>query len=363
MLTRRAAIYLMRLLPVQMYGRLVPREVIGLCYHVVSDQDLPHVRNLYPFKNVTQFEADLLFLKRHLHPVSHEELVEARESGRKLPPGSVHLSFDDGYRECFDVVRPLLLKHGIPCTFFITTGVLDNRELLAFNKVALALEALRKLPPAGAAEVLRAISEAAGNQFATIPALATWIRRAIRDPDSGGAALADELCALTAVDTAAFLRHQRPYMTSDQVRQMAAEGFTIGGHTRLHWQMGRTRGRDRVEYEIVESCRIAAELSGAKRVPFAFPYDASGVDREFLAGLLARNPQIGPLFGAHGLQPDESFLVNRMLADAPPRVGRARSNLGGLIMGGYLEEMLTAEKVTAAHAIPAATILATAVAC
>jgi hypothetical protein len=259
------------------------------------------------------------------------------------------------------VVRPLLLKHGIPCTFFVTTGVLDNRELLVFNKVALALEALHRAPPQEPKEVLSAMSAAAGTSFPTVAALGAWIRRAIRDPDSGGAALADELCARMEVDTEAFLRDERPYMTSDQVRQLAAEGFTIGGHTRFHWQLGRTRGHERVAHEIVESCRIAAELSGAEQVPFAFPYDASGVDREFLAVLLARNPQIGPLFGAHGLQPDEPFLVNRMLADAPPRVGRARSNLGGLIMGGYLEEMLSAETMTA-HAIPAATILASAVA-
>jgi hypothetical protein len=121
---------------------------------------------------------------------------------------------------------------------------------------------------------------------------------------------------------------------------MAREGFTIGGHSRLHWQMGRTRGHERVEHEIVESCRVAAELSGAERVPFAFPYDATGVDRAFLAGLLERHAGIGPLFGAHGLQPDSPFLVNRMLADAPPRVGAARSNLAGLITGGYLEELL-----------------------
>jgi peptidoglycan/xylan/chitin deacetylase (PgdA/CDA1 family) len=339
-LARRGATYAMRLVPLRAYGRLMPREVIGLCYHVVSDRHLPHVRPLYPYKNIARFEADLVFLKRRLRPVSYGEMLEARSSGRPLPPGSVHLSFDDGYAECFQTVRPLLLKHGIPCTFFVTTEALDNRVMLEFNRVALCMEALARLGHPVAEAALREASAAAGTPFASVAELAAWLRRAIRDPDSGGTAAVDRLCAALGVDAAAYLAENRPYLTRDQVRQMAAEGFTIGGHSRLHWQMGRTRGYDRVEHEIVESCRIAAELSGAEQVPFAFPYDATGVDRAFLADLVARHPRIGPLFGAHGLQPDAPYLVNRMLADAPPRIGRTRSNLAGLITDGYLNELL-----------------------
>lgn len=347
MLSRRAATYLMRLLPLEVYGRWVPREVIGLCYHVVSDRHLPHVRELYAYKSEAQFEADLLFLREQMHVVSYDEMLAARAAGRPLPPGSVHLSFDDGYAECFDVVRPLLLKHGLPCTFFVTTEALDNRCLLAFNKVALALEALRGPRADGAAETVAWLADEAGRAFDGVDGFAAWVRRAIRDPDSGGEALVDRLCARVGVDVAGFLAEQRPYMTRDQVRQLAAEGFTIGGHTRLHWQMGTVAGPERVEHEIVESCRVAAELSGAERVPFAFPYDAVGVDRAFLAGVLERHPWIGPLFGAHGFQADAPFLVNRMLADGPPRIGRARSNLAGLITGTYLDEMLRGGEVPA----------------
>lgn len=336
LLSRRAGTYLMRLLPLQVYGRILPREVVGLCYHVVSERRLPHVSNLYPYKSPEQFEADLVYLKRNFRVVSCAELVRGRVEN------AVHISFDDGYAECFDVIRPLLLKHGLPCTFFINTDVLDNRRMLGFNRVSLCLEALRGLD---ASEANRIVAEIAGDEpVRDVGGFATWIRRGIRNPDSGAEEVLDRLCARLGVDVDGFLAKERPYMTRAQVKQLADEGFTIGGHTRMHWHMGSTRGEDRIEREIVESCRVAGEVTGSERVPFAFPYDAEGVDRAFLAGVLERNPFLGRLFGTGSLQLDAPFMVNRMLADSPPALGRARSNLPGLLSGAYLNEFLSPKR-------------------
>jgi peptidoglycan/xylan/chitin deacetylase (PgdA/CDA1 family) len=337
--TRRAATYGMRLLPVRAFGRLLRRTGAGLCYHLVAAPGLPHVRPLYPYKSPGHFAADLRWLKRRFRVVSYAELQEAADAGRSPEPGWVHQSFDDGYAECFTVARPILLEHDLPCTFFLATDVLDNRRSLAFNRVALALVAIGGRGGAEVRAILGEVGETAGRPFADVGEMGTWLRWAIRDPDSPGEAATDRLCALVGVDEEAFLRSS-PYMTGEQARTMVAEGFTIGGHTRLPWQLGRTAGAERVEREIAESCRVAAELSGQGRVPFAFPYDATGVDRAFLAGVLARNPHVGLLFGTAGLAPDAPFMVNRFLVDTPPAVGAARTNLGGLFRGAYLEEIL-----------------------
>ncbi|HYW08905.1 MAG TPA: polysaccharide deacetylase family protein [Longimicrobium sp.] len=337
---RRTGTRLMSILPMKVYGRLLPRESIGLCYHVVSDAALPHVRHLYRYKSSAQFEADLVYLQRRYRVVTYDELVKAREDGTAAGRNLVHVSFDDGYAECFSVIRPLLLKHGVPCTFFVTTDVLDNRRMLDFNRVSLCLEAMEGMGEGEVRSVLSEIAAEGGHRMTTAAEFAVWIRRSIRDPDSGASAVLDRLCRRLEVDVAAFLRDRRPYMTSDEVRQMASEGFTIGGHTRTHRHMGTARRPEWVEEEIVVSSRIAAELSGARRVPFAFPYDAEGMEVPFMRDLLARHPDIGPLFGTAQLRPEEHFIVNRMLADSPPAKGRARSNLPGLLRGAYLEEML-----------------------
>ena len=43
------------------------------------------------------------------------------------------------------MIRPLLLDYGLPATFFITTGFLDNRRLFYQQKVALCIESYSRL--------------------------------------------------------------------------------------------------------------------------------------------------------------------------------------------------------------------------
>ena len=337
-LAHRVASNAMRLLPVTAYGRVIRREAIGLCYHVVGDGPLPHVSPLYPFKTVAQFRADLLWLKASFRFVSFPELMEARDAGRPLGPNRVFLSFDDGYAECFSVVRPMLLELGIPCTFFITTDVIGNGQALAFNQVALCVAALRAMDGGQARAILDEIAVEAGHPFADAEALSAWIRPALRNPDSPAYATLARLVALAGVDVDAFLR-TRPYLAAEQVKQMAAEGFSFGGHSRLHWHLGSIDGPERVEHEIVESCRVAAELSGAPRVPFAFPYDGFGLDRGLLADVLRRNPFIGPLFGTGGVAREDAVL-HRMIVDHPPKRPGVPSTLPGVFRDAYLAEAL-----------------------
>lgn len=336
-LGRRAGAQLLRLLPLRVYGRVIPREVIGFCYHLASDRALPHVRHLYPYKSPAHFEADLLFLLRRFRVVSHAELLEARRSGRPLPPGSVYLSFDDALAECFSVVRPLLLKHGVPCTFFLPTAVLDNRWMMAAQRVSLCVEALA-LRGAGKEDLaeLRAL----GAPVDDAGALGGWLRRAARDPGSPGVAAADRLLARLGVEVDAYLREERPYLTREEARTLRAEGFTLGAHTRTHPHLGSLGDPARVEEEIVESCREVAEMAGEESVPFAFPYDARGVERAFLRELAAAHPVVGTLFGVEQLRPGGGLVVNRMIADTPPAPGRPATNLPGHLRAAYLEEVL-----------------------
>jgi peptidoglycan/xylan/chitin deacetylase (PgdA/CDA1 family) len=337
-LARRVASNAMRLLPVTAYGRVIRREAIGLCYHVVSDGPVPHVSPLYPFKTAAQFRADLLWLKARFRFVSFPELMEARDAGRALGPNRVFLSFDDGYAECFSVVRPLLLELGIPCTFFLTTDVIGNGQALAFNQVALCVQGMEAMDGARVRAILEEMGAAAGRPLADPEAVSAWIRPALRNPDSPAYATLARLVEVAGVDVGAFLRTQ-PYLAAEQVKQMAAEGFSFGGHSRLHWHLGSIAGPERVEHEIVESCRVAAALSGASRVPFAFPYDGFGLDRGLLAEVLRRNPFIGPVFGTGGVAQEEQVL-HRMIVDHPPKRPGVPSTLPGVFRDAYLSEAL-----------------------
>ena len=319
-----------------LYRQLVPRRSLGLCYHVVSDAHLPHVKHLYDYKTAEQFERDLLWLQRHFRIVSYDELVAGRERGGRNGAPSVFLSFDDGVAECYSVARPLLLRHGVPCTFFLTSGFLDNQRLFYRHKVSLCIDAALRLGPGECAPVLAEVRSRLGVQPADVDALIAWT-------DSLGfhdQPAIDELCSLLHVDVEEYLRNRRPYLTRGEARQLAADGFTLGGHTVHHPPLEALGTRDEVAREIVESCRVAAELSGRARVPFAFPFGAGGVDRASLRELRASQPVVDLLFDIKGIGDDAvEFMHNRVGADPPPVAGARRSNLPVLLGSAYLVEL------------------------
>ena len=97
-------------------------------YHIVSNNKLPHILN-YNYRKVSQFEKELDFYLKYFKPVTLEELV----SNKNLDDKIFHLSFDDGLKECAEIIAPILLKKGIPATFFVNPGFVGNQQL--FHKL------------------------------------------------------------------------------------------------------------------------------------------------------------------------------------------------------------------------------------
>jgi peptidoglycan/xylan/chitin deacetylase (PgdA/CDA1 family) len=308
--------------PLPVLRRAMPRDVVSFLWHTVADAPLPHVSPLYPIKSPPELERDLLWIARHFRVVPYEAVREARAGGRPLPPRAALLTFDDGMRGCLEAARPLLLKHGLPCTFFVTSEFLDNRRLFYRHKTALAIHAARRLP---AADLAAALAPVAGAPLTGAPAPLAAFERWMLGLGADREGAIDAACAALGVDPAAFLRDERPYLTSDEVRALAADGFTVGGHGRTHVRLGTLGSRAAIEAEIAESCRVAMHLSGRGHAPFAFPFHGADVDRALLAAILDAHPDVGTLFDTNGVRRDRPFVVHRIGVDTPPRPGEPTS--------------------------------------
>ncbi|MFL9666837.1 poly-beta-1,6-N-acetyl-D-glucosamine N-deacetylase PgaB [Variovorax sp. AB1(2024)] len=62
------------------------------------------------------------------HPVSLQQIVDARAGGKPLPSQPVLLTFDDGYRSAYTKVFPLLKRFNYPALFALVTSWLDVPE-------------------------------------------------------------------------------------------------------------------------------------------------------------------------------------------------------------------------------------------
>jgi peptidoglycan/xylan/chitin deacetylase (PgdA/CDA1 family) len=66
------------------------------------------------------FERHCRFFRRHFRVVPLREIVEKLERGQRLNR-ELAITFDDGYRDNFEVAAPVLARLGLPATFFVVS--------------------------------------------------------------------------------------------------------------------------------------------------------------------------------------------------------------------------------------------------
>lgn len=87
------------------------------------------VNDVLPEDGVTcksdKFDAFCAYFKKHFRVISLPEQVQGCASGEDMG-GTLSITFDDGYLDNLEVAAPILKRHGLPATFFVTTGFIGS---------------------------------------------------------------------------------------------------------------------------------------------------------------------------------------------------------------------------------------------
>lgn len=323
------------LVPLSLMRTVLPGRVPIVCYHAVGARPLPHVHHLYDVKSPEQFEADLRFFAEHCHVASHDELVAHQRGRQRLPAGSVGITFDDGFSQCHDTVRPLLLKYRLPCTFFVCTSMIDNRAMMFRNAISLCVERLRETDDDELAAVAARLGERCGLRLDGRTALRKWLL-GLTYPQREHV---DAACELLGLDLGRFLRRERPYLTREQILDLSRDGFTIGAHSCDHPELWLLDWKDAAR-EIVDSCEIVRALTNQATVPFAFPFSGASLSREKLAQLRRELPFLSLFYDTNDLRLEGELIVNRIAGDTVAGCAPGTSNVPRLIREAYALEPL-----------------------
>lgn len=113
--------------------------ILNVMYHGVVNKD----SSGYTARHIDakQFEKQLKYYRSNFELISVREAFERHRSGGNGNRKTLTISFDDGYLNNLTVALPLIEKHEIPATFFISGFVAENKgnELLYAD----VLDALR----------------------------------------------------------------------------------------------------------------------------------------------------------------------------------------------------------------------------
>jgi peptidoglycan/xylan/chitin deacetylase (PgdA/CDA1 family)/folate-dependent phosphoribosylglycinamide formyltransferase PurN len=104
------------------HGIMGQQRVIILLYHRVSDQFRDNVTI-----GIENFDRQMAYLSSHCTVVSLKQIVEGDIPRNSRKP-VIAVSFDDGYLDNFEHAAPILIRHQVPCTFFISTEKIRDNQ-------------------------------------------------------------------------------------------------------------------------------------------------------------------------------------------------------------------------------------------
>jgi peptidoglycan/xylan/chitin deacetylase (PgdA/CDA1 family) len=86
--------------------------------------------------DVEGIRRQFTYLCRHFRVVPLLQLADRLSSGRAFDPYSVALTIDDGRRNCYEFLFPLLKEFKLPATFFVVGGFIGGDDWIWTDKVA-----------------------------------------------------------------------------------------------------------------------------------------------------------------------------------------------------------------------------------
>ena len=256
------------------------RKAVVLMYHRVLSDDERRGTGSHPGIVVSRetFETHMALLKRRFVVLSLEEFTRRIEQGIPFPDRSCVITFDDGWKDNFTNALPVLRKHRLPAVIFLPVNFIGRqrlfwREALTHLLVTAVLDVRRDpserprlsalLAPSGLAGVLDLADE---NPRAAV------VKAIERQGDLRAPAVDTLVSTLAAALEVRLedLSELDGFMEWDQIRAMARQQVTFGGHGAEHYLLDHVPP-DVVEAEIQTSRRVIGEKLDPPVLTFSYP--------------------------------------------------------------------------------------------
>lgn len=257
-------------------ARLKPPAAVILAYHSVRDEPERDSNWIAPgITHTTKvFTRHMELVARKFHPVTLEDILLFVKGEKVLPPRAVAVTVDDGYLDNLEVAAPVLSRFGISAAFYLTVGMIGQREAPWFCRVRHAFMTTPctrwdssshngslhnsiwdlSSPPARDAALLAAydicaplVSQTQDEAVRTIE-LELRVRRTIPE--------------------------HRLMMNWDEAKALRRAGHVVGSHTLTHPNVAHVAHCEAQQAELEESKSRMEQSLGEPVVHFSYPHPA-----------------------------------------------------------------------------------------
>lgn len=282
--------------------KITKSQIAILMYHRVSQrQDSWSLDSISP----DGFERQMIHFCRNYDILSLNRLVEHIKQGDDLPEKALVITFDDGYKDNYRFVFPVLKKYDVPATIFLSTGNIGTGKLFWWDKVSyiiqhtnldqLYLEELGKFSIRSERERSHA-NLIANDRLKMFPG-------EMRDH------LIDDLLTISDVEIPDDLGEEL-ILSWDEIREMSNYGIAFGAHTVNHPTLTNLP-LEQAAWEIIQSKNDIERMIGHQVTEFSYPHGDINAD-------------IAKLVEASGFACAVTILPNRLISQGDSAYGLSR---------------------------------------
>ena len=243
-----------------------PELAVVLSFHGLVER-IEHPEIQVNHIDLAAFERIVDDVRERYEVVPLDDVVSG---GAELPDNAAALTFDDAYRSVLELADPLL--EGLPYAVFVSSGLIDSGSRVPTYVMRAAL-AFTEEPSVQLPERRRSFKLRTADDRERAAGHAAELLRSLSQPDVEDvllrlrALLPDERWA--EVD-AAFA--SEALLGWDELRSLAAQGVTIGSHTRDHAVLHERQGSKEIAVQVLASKAAIEERIGVPCRHFCYPH-------------------------------------------------------------------------------------------
>ncbi|QDU24180.1 polysaccharide deacetylase family protein [Urbifossiella limnaea] len=214
-----------------------------------------------------ELQAQMRFLRRHFDLPPFDELVAALTDGFELKRPTALVTFDDGYRDNYELAFPVLREAGVPAVFFIPTEYVGCPRTPWWDRIAYVVKR-------ATVEVLALdIPEPTAFDLRVLPR-SRVIRQVLdlfkRDAGRHEGAFLSHLEERAGVSFPEHLAAHRWIVTWDEIREMVDGGMAVGSHSHTHRILAGLNEAEQLQ-ELTLSRKILERETGRAVTSLAYP--------------------------------------------------------------------------------------------
>jgi len=238
--------------------------LLTLNYHRIGQPgETSFDRNLFS-ATAEGLERQIRFCQKHADLVTVGDLDDVIRLRRGK---HVLITFDDGYRDNYELAFPVLKNCGATAVFFIPTGFIDRPRVAWWDEIAWMLRNTTADRLTAGEWFPQDILIDAKNPAA---AIGLAVRTYWQLPQEKTAAFLNHLADTTGAGRCPESEAESLWVTWDMLRDMLAAGQEVGGHTVDHPLLANC-SPERQRQEIVGGRSRLVEQLGIEPLAFAYP--------------------------------------------------------------------------------------------